>query len=296
MVWSCLTRIWDPISEKDAGAHVHRRPRESFPSPKLTQKSPIGRTYTVYAHARRPSRACKTSTYTVSGASFGTHAACGHYTVSGTSCGTHAACGHIPSQARHVARTPRVGIYRLRHVMWHARRVWVYTVSVASCGTHAACGHIPSQSRHVAHTPRVVVFVFFTLTDRASTIPSDIRGCQFGTWSQRGTKVNGLHHGDNPLLRPTGIQITTKSYATLQAMAPTNNKTVHQTSFAPYREQPRSTRIVVAYPRPAFSATNRIYTFQPVLINNSKFLKATHRTKIRKIEIPRSMVVEGLSW
>ena len=50
---------------------------------------------------------------------------------------------------------------------------------------------------------------------------------QLYTWlpirymSQRGTKVNGSHHGDNPLLRPTGIQITTKSYATLQAMAPT---------------------------------------------------------------------------
>ena len=141
-----------------------------------------------------------------------------------------------------------------------------------------------------------VVVVVFTLTDRASTIPSNIRGCQSGTWSQRGTKVNGSHHGDNPLLRPTGIQIATKSYATLQAMAPTNNKTVHQTSFTPYyREQPRSTRIVFAYPRPAFSATNRTNTFQPVLINNSKFIKATHRTKIRKIEIPRSMVVEALS-
>ena len=43
-------------------------------------------------------------------------------------------------------------------------------------------------------------------------------------WSQRGTKVNGSHHGDNPLLRPTGIQIATKSYAALQAMAPTNIK------------------------------------------------------------------------
>ena len=137
--------------------------------------------------------------------------------------------------------------------------------------------------------------VVFTLTDRTSTIPSNIRGCQSGTWSQRGTKVNGSHHGDNPLLRPTGIQIATKSYATLQAMAPTNSKTVNQNSFTPYREQPRSTRIVVAYPRPAFSATNRTNTFQPVLINNSKFLKATHRTKIRKIEIPRSMVVEALS-
>ena len=45
--------------------------------------------------------------------------------------------------------------------------------------------------------------------------------CQSRLWSQRGTKVNGSHHGDNPLLRPTGIQIATKSYETLQAMAPT---------------------------------------------------------------------------
>ena len=118
----------------------------------------------------------------------------------------------------------------------------------------------------------VVVVVFFTLTDRASTIPSNIlRDCQSGTWSQRGTKVNGSHHGDNPLLRQTGIQIATKSYATLQAMAPTNDKTVHRTSFTPY--QPRSTRIVVAYPRPAFSATTRTNTFQPVLINNSKYIR-----------------------
>ena len=142
----------------------------------------------------------------------------------------------------------------------------------------------------------VVVVAFFTLIHRASTIPSIIHGCQSGTWSQRGTKVNGSHHGDNLLLGQTGIQIASKSYSTLQAMAPTNNKTVHQISFTPYREQPRSTRIVVAYPRPAFSATNRTNTFQPVLIHNSKFFKATHRTKIRKIEIPRSMVVEALSW
>ena len=51
----------------------------------------------------------------------------------------------------------------------------------------------------------IVVVLFFTLTDRASTIHSSI-----GTWSQRGTKVNESHHGDNPLLRPTGIQIASK--------------------------------------------------------------------------------------
>ena len=96
---------------------------------------------------------------------------------------------------------------------------------------------VPRQPAHLLVV--VVVVFFFTLTDQASTILSNIRGCQSGTWSQRGAKVNGSHHGDNPLLGPTGIQIATKSYATLQAMAPTNSKTVHQTSFiTPYREQP----------------------------------------------------------
>ena len=61
----------------------------------------------------------------------------------------------------------------------------------------------------------------------------------------------------------------------------------------PYREQPRSTRIVVAYPRSAFSGTKQQITLHSVLINKPKFLKATHHTKIRKTEIPRSMVVEA---
>ena len=56
------------------------------------------------------------------------------------------------------------------------------------------------------------VCVFFTLSDRASTISSNTtRGCQSGTWlQQRGTNVKGSHHGGNPLLKPTGIQIATK--------------------------------------------------------------------------------------
>ena len=29
--------------------------------------------------------------------------------------------------------------------------------------------------------------------------------CQSRLWSEIGTTVNGSHHGDNPLLRPTGI-------------------------------------------------------------------------------------------
>ena len=122
-----------------------------------------------------------------------------------------------------------------------------------------------------------VVVAFFTLlTDRASTIPSNIiRGRQSGTWSQRGTsKVNGSHHGDNPLLRPTQGSKSRQKEIDSTSDGTDQYKTVHQTSFTPYREHPRSTRIGAAYPRPTFSATNRTNTFQPVSINNSKFLKA----------------------
>ena len=67
-----------------------------------------------------------------------------------------------------------------------------------------------------------------TVTQQVSHIPIKY---QSRLWSQRGTKANGSHHGDNPILRLTGIKIATKSYAALQAMAPTNIKTVHQTSL-----------------------------------------------------------------
>ena len=54
-----------------------------------------------------------------------------------------------------------------------------------------------------------------------------------------------------------------------------------------YREQPRSTRILSN--KAGKSRSNQF------LINKSKFLKATRRAVIRKIEIPRtSMVVEAL--
>ena len=80
-------------------------------------------------------------------------------------------------------------------------------------------------------------------------------------------------------------------------MAPTNVKTVHHTSYSISRATSiDSTRNVVAYPRPAFSATKLTHYAPTSFDNKSKFLKATHRTKIRKIEIPRSMVVKALSW
>ena len=120
--------------------------------------------------------------------------------------------------------------------------------------------------------------------------------CQSRLWSQRGTKVNGSHHGDNPLLRPTGIQIATKSYAALQAMAPTNIKMVHQASLLHIESNlDRLGMLSPTHDQRSQQKTGTT-TLQPVLSNKSKILKATHCTEIRKNEIPRSMVVEALSW
>ena len=107
---------------------------------------------------------------------------------------------------------------------WSLLRIPAAPSPLPPCPMGRNSPHVQSLCTWCRNSP--IVVVIFTLTDRASTIPSNIRGCQFGTSSQRGTKVNGAHHRDNPLLRPTGIQIATKSYGTRQAMAPTNNKTV----------------------------------------------------------------------
>ena len=142
-----------------------------------------------------------------------------------------------------------------------------------------------------SHIQRIVLATEeTTVTQQVSHRPIK---CQSRLWSQRGTKANGSHHGDNPLLRPTGIQIATKSYAALQAMAPTNIKTVHQTSLLHIE----STRNVVAYPRPAFSAKNR-KNYAPTSFDQQVQVSQGHTfcTEIRKIEIPRSMVVEALNW
>ena len=55
------------------------------------------------------------------------------------------------------------------------------------------------------------------------------------------------------------------------------------------REQPRSTRNVVAYPRPAFSAKNR-KNYAPTSFDQQVQVSQGHTfcTEIRKIEIPRS--------
>ena len=145
-----------------------------------------------------------------------------------------------------------------------------------------------------SHIQRIVLATEeFTVTQQVRHRPIK---CQSRLWSQRGTKVNGAHHGDNPLLRPTGIQIATKNYAALQAMAPTNIKTVHQTSLLHIESNlDRLGMLSPPHDQRSQQKTGNI-TLQSVLINKSKFLKATHCAEIRKTEIPRSMVVKALSW
>ena len=119
-----------------------------------------------------------------------------------------------------------------------------------------------------------------TVTQQVSHRPIT---CQYRLWSQRGTQVNGLHHGDNPLLRPTGIEIATKSYAALQAVAPTNNiKTVHQTSLLHIENNLDRLGMLSPTHDQRSQQKNGKITLQLVLINKSKFLKAIHCTEIRK--------------
>ena len=121
--------------------------------------------------------------------------------------------------------------------------------------------------------------------------------CQSRLWSQRGTKVNGSHHGDNPLLRPTGIQTTTKRYAALQAMAPTNIKAVHQTSLL--RIESNLDRLRMLPPTHGQrSQQKKRKNYTPTSFDQQGQVSQGHTcTEIRKIEIPRFMVVvEALSW
>ena len=115
-------------------------------------------------------------------------------------------------------------------------------------------------------------------------------------WS--GTKVNGSHRGNNPLLRPTGIQIATKSYATLQAVAPTNIKTVHQSSLLHIESSlDRLGMLSPAHDQRFPQQSGQITNYAPTSFDQRVQVSQGHTSsKIRKNEISRSMVVEALSW
>ena len=146
-----------------------------------------------------------------------------------------------------------------------------------------------------SHIQRIVLATEeTTVTQQVSHRPIK---CQSRLWSQRGTKVNGSHHGDNPLLRPTGIQIATKSYAALQAMAPTNIKTVHQTSLL-HIESNLNRLGMLSPTHDQRSQQKKRKNYAPTSFDQQVQVSQGHTfcTEIRKIEIPRSMVVEALNW
>ena len=154
-----------------------------------------------------------------------------------------------------------------------------------SCWARSAAKHEHSPVclvKLLIYVPRVVLATEeITVTQQVS---HRLIKCQSRLWSQRGTKVNGSHHGDNPLLIPTGIQIATESYATLQATTPTTFKTVHQTSLLHIESNlDRLGLLSPTHDQRSQQQTGQI-TLQPVLINKSKFLKATHCRKISKLK------------
>ena len=78
-------------------------------------------------------------------------------------------------------------------------------------------------------------------------------------------------------------------------MAPTNVKTVHQTSLLQIESNLDRLRLLSPTHDQRSQQQSGQITLQSVLVSKSKFVKASHHTEIRKIEIPRSMVVEALS-
>ena len=126
-----------------------------------------------------------------------------------------------------------------------------------------------------SHIQRIVLATTEETTQQVSHRPIK---CRSRLWSQRGTKVNGSYHGDNPLLlRPTGIQIATKSYATLQVMAPTNIKTVHQISLLHIESSlDRLGLLSPTHDQRSQQQSGQVTTLQPVLINKQVQVSQGH--------------------
>ena len=82
---------------------------------------------------------------------------------------------------------------------------------------------------------------------------------------------------------------------TLQAVAPTNVKTVHQTSLPHIDSKPDRLGLLSPTHCQHFKQESGQITLQSVLINKLKVFKGTRHAEIRRIEISRSMVVETLN-
>ena len=200
-------------------------------------------------------------------------------------------------QATASGRSRRGGRRRLQFAADGRRRVWRTFFSVGRATSTYSDNTVQLLLLLIvvdSHIQRIVLATEeTTVTQQVSHRPIKR---QSRLWSQRGTKVNGSHHGDNPLLRPTGIQIATKVMRLYKRWHRPISKRFIKPPYS-IREQPRSTRNVVAYPRPAFSAKTR-KNYAPTSFDQQVQVSQGHTfcTEIRKIEIPRSMVVEALNW
>ena len=83
---------------------------------------------------------------------------------------------------------------------------------------------------------------------------------------------------------------------TLQAMAPTNVKTVNETCLLHIESNLDRLGLLSPTDGQRSQQKNVEIALQSVLINKPKFLKAAQHTETKKIEISRAMVVKALSW
>ena len=77
--------------------------------------------------------------------------------------------------------------WRMAAILHQVEGVWFGRLACASCFNISSCSADHTSGLEYA----LVVVVFFTLTDRASTIPNNTRGCQSGTWSAGQKKIRG---------------------------------------------------------------------------------------------------------
>ena len=94
--------------------------------------------------------------------------------------------------------------------------------------------------------------------------------------------IGGLHEG--------------KLCDTLQAMAPTNVDTVHQTSLLPIESNLDRLELLSSTHDHRSQQLRGQMPLRLDLMNKPKFLKAGRHAEIREIVIPRFMTVEALSW
>ena len=113
--------------------------------------------------------------------------------------------------------------------------------------------------------------------------------------SHRPIKCRSRFCGHKEVRRSTGHILVTTRYDTQTKRDPNRDKTFCDSTsngtdqcqngssnlLNPYREQPRSTRIVVAYPRQAFSATKRT-NYAPISFDQQVQVSQGHTSYINK--------------